>query len=115
MARCDSHDDVLHYCERFLQLISKICNPEDLCFLTSARDAHQIQGIREFCESADRVAHGGNDSLATLTLLRGNTNSFDINGVHAVGVLNVEENTSLRIGIIIVLLVILLLCIFLLK
>lgn len=90
----------------FLEAIACLTPPEDVCFrtFTLARE-----GLPELQELASRVATGGDDAVASLTIRPGTAAAFDLRGTHATVTLSEESSASMtRMGVILCLILIIL-------
>lgn len=96
-------DEVVAHAVEFLNIMSELSPPENICFRTFAPPRAELDVLYAL---ADRVASGADaTSPVSLTLRPGDAPSFQIHGTHAVMTLRESSAPATRVAIIVVLLV----------
>lgn len=95
---------VIAQASEYLNLMSEITRPEDMCFRSFLTDG--VGGLAELCEAAALRAHGGADALASLVIAPGDVSSFRIDGRHARATLQACPTPNTRLVVLLVLLAI---------
>lgn len=98
--------DVVKMSNSFLDLITKITEPEQLLFRTFSYSDKHAHGLFQLCQKAKKLCKGNaTDSIASLTICENNTNSFEIKGSHAIASFAVQQTYEIKLLILVLVIV----------